>query len=164
MAVPLIMSWLRLCYRKFIHKFADMSRSLNNATTKSAPTKIVWTEKMNVDFCSLRDSLCDVGVLTVPVESDVFLLQTDESGVGTSGVLSISRDGEELPVGFFSRQLKDAETRYSARELECLAVVDSIRHFEVYLHGRHFRVETDHKALEGLFTSKVLNRHLTRWA
>ena len=27
-----------------------------------------------------------------------------------------------------------------------------------------FRLETDHKALEGLLTSKVLNRWLTRWA
>ena len=96
----------------------------------------------------------------MPVESDVFLLQTDASGVGISGVLSVSRDGEELPVDFFSRQLKDAETRYSAT----VAVVDSTRHFEVYLQGRHFRVDEDHKALEGLFTSKVFNRRLTHWA
>ena len=53
-------------------------------------------------------------------------------------VLSVSRDGAEQSVGFFSRQLRDAETRYSATELECLAVVETIRHFEVYLHGCPF--------------------------
>ena len=38
----------------------------------------------------------------------------------------------EKPVAFYSRQLKDAETCYAATELECLAVVESVRHFEVY--------------------------------
>ena len=40
--------------------------------------------------------------------------------------------------------------------------MDSVRHFEVYLHGRTFRVETDHKALEPLLSSRVLNRKLMR--
>ena len=56
--------------------------------------------------------LCGVGMLTVPVSRDIFVVQTDASGVGVSGVLSVCRDGEELPVGFYSRQLKDAEKRY----------------------------------------------------
>ena len=52
--------------------------------------------------------------------------QTDVSGKGLSGMLSVFRDGVELPVAFYSRQLRGAETRYSASELECLAVVDSV--------------------------------------
>ena len=35
---------------------------------------------------------------------------------GVSGVLSVCRDGVELPVGFNSRQLKEAETRYAVME------------------------------------------------
>ena len=42
--------------------------------------------------------------------------------------------------------------------------MDSVRHFEVYLHGRTFKVETEHKALEELLSSRVLNRKLMRWA
>lgn len=56
------------------------------------------------------------------------------------------------------------ETRYMATEFECQAVVESVRHFEVYLNGHPLTVETDHRALEGLFSSKVLNRKLTGWA
>ena len=67
-------------------------------------------------------------------------------------------------MGFYSHQLKDMETRYSATELENLAVIESVKYFEVYLHGQQFRVEMDHKALEGLLTSKILYRLLTRWA
>ena len=65
-------------------------------------------------------------MLTVPVSSDVFVLQTDVSGYGISGVLSVYRDSQELPVGLYSRQLKDTETRYSATEIECLAIVEAV--------------------------------------
>ena len=67
-------------------------------------------------------------------------------------------------MAFFSRQLKERERNYAATELECLAVKESIRHFEVYLHGREFVVQTDHKALESLLKSTQLNSKLARWA
>ena len=67
----------------------------------------------------------------------MFLYCTDALLRGVSGVLSVIRDGIEVPVGFRSRQLKDSETRYSALELGCLAVVDAVRHFEVYLLGKN---------------------------
>ena len=72
------------------------------------------------------------------VFSPSLCVRTDTSGKGLSGVLSVFRDGVELPVAFYSRQLRGAETCYSTSELECLAVVDSVRHFQVYLHGRSF--------------------------
>ena len=56
------------------------------------------------------------------------------------------------------------EKRYTATEIECLAVLSAIKHFEVYLHGIKFTVETDHKALEQLLSSNHLNARLTRWA
>ena len=76
-------------------------------------------------------------------------------------MLCVKRQSLELPIAFFSRQLRDRET---ATELECLAVLESVKHFEVYLHDQHFRVETDHRALEGLLRSRSLNAKLTRWA
>ena len=74
-------------------------------------------------------------LLTVPRDCDLFLLQTNASGRGISGVLHVCRDGEELPVAFFSRQLLDRERSYAATELECLAVRDAVKHFEMYLYG-----------------------------
>ena len=68
-----------------------------------------------------------------------------------------------MPVAFYSRPLKERERRYRATEVECLAALEAIRYFEVYV-GRHFTRETDHKALEALLTSKILNRRLSRWA
>ena len=55
-------------------------------------------------------------------------------------------------------RLKPAEKNYSAMELEALAMVASIEHFAHYLYGREFVVQTDHKALVKLLTSKCLNK------
>ena len=68
------------------------------------------------------------------------------------------REGKEMPVGFYSRKLKDAQTRYSAMEVECLAIVKSI------VIGNRFTIETNHRALQFLQSARHLNGRLTRWA
>ena len=40
----------------------------------------------------------------------------------------------------------------------------AIRHFRGYLHGHHFILQTDHKALTYLLTSKNLSSKLLRYA
>ena len=64
-------------------------------------------------------------------------------------VLEQLADSQWHPVAFWSRKLKDAETRYSATDIEWLAVVDAVtlvwRHF---LEDMPFAIRSDHKALE----------------
>ena len=92
------------------------------------------------------------------------MLCTDASARGVGGVLCVQRKEKELPVAFYSPQLRGPECRYSASELEALAVVMTVRHFAHYLWGRRFKILTDHRALESLMTSRVLNRRLQNWA
>ena len=80
------------------------------------------------------------------------------------GVLSVCRDGQEWPVAFHSRLLRPPEKNYSASEIECLAIVDTVRHFETHLLGRRFLLETDHQALQFLQSKRSPNKRLTRWA
>ena len=119
---------------------------------------------MLTDFHYLCNVFCQNCLLYIPVSGVKFGLQTDASVKGVSGVLCVKRQSLELPIAFFSRQLRDRERKYAATELECLAVLESVKHFEVYLHDQHLRVETDHRALEGLLRSRNLNDKLTRWA
>ena len=95
---------------------------------------------------------------------DVFLLQTDASGVGLGAVLSVVRKGEEFPVAYYSRKLQPRERKYSASELEGLAVVTAVTHFDAYLITHPFTLETDHRALLFLNTAKQGNGRLARWA
>ena len=115
---------------------------------------------MEEAFHNLKVSLCKLCIFNVPLPADVFELHTDASGVGISGVLNIVHVGESLPVAFYSCQLRGAERRYSATELEALAVVETVRHFNHFLYGCSFVVFTDHHLLTSLMSSKVLNRYL----
>ncbi len=122
-------------YRQFIPKFAECSSLLTPATSLRAPLRVVWTEEMTSAFCELKVLLCSSCLLYVPSCEDVFVLYSDTSGAGVGECLHVVRDGRELPVGFYSRQLRSAEKNYSVSELECLAIVASLKHFEFHIYG-----------------------------
>ena len=150
-------------YRRFILNFASYSAILSPATSKSAPSVVVWDGARLKAFTTLKGMLCDVCALTIPSSEDVFVLNTDASGLGIGATLNVIRDGVELPVAFFSRQLQGAQKNYSATELEGLAMFKSIFFFDHFLYGRKFVVNTDHQALVSLLRSKRLNRRLHGW-
>ena len=72
------------------------------------------------------------------------------------------REGQWEAEAFHSRQLRGAEQRYSATELEAFTLVSTIQHFGYYLYGREFVAFTDHKPLCQLMTSDRLNPRLRR--
>ena len=151
-------------YRRFIANYAEHTFALAEATKKSAPDRVVFSELLLNECLYLKNALCGLPSLTLPVPSDQFLLQTDASGVGLGAVLSVVRGDEELPVAFFSKKLQPRERRYGATELEGLAVVAEVTHFDAYLITHPFIIETDHKALTFLNTADHNNGRLARWA
>ena len=151
-------------YRKFVCNFADYSGILSPSTSKFSPSVVAWSGEMLVAFNKLKVSLVDVCALTVPSLEDSYVLHTDASGAGIGAALYVLREGEEKVVAFFSKQLQGAQHRYSATELEALAVFKSIHFFAHYLWGKKFEVVTDHRALVYLMTSTRLNKRLTGWA
>ena len=150
-------------YRKFVRGYANMSSVLSPATAKPAPSVVHWDKEMLEAFNQIKVCLVQVCVLTVPCHDDRFVLHTDASGSGIGATLNVVREGEERPAAYFSRQLQGAQHRYSATELEGLAIFKSIMFFSHFLFGRHFVVITDHKALVSFLHSRVLNRRLHGW-
>ena len=52
------------------------------------------------------------------------------------------------PIGFASKSLSDAETRYANIEREMLAVVFGCERFHTYVFGKSVTIESDHRPLE----------------
>ena len=97
--------------------------------------------------------------LTIPLPEDVMSIVTDASGLGIGGVLQVK---SWEAAAFYSRQTRGAEQRYSATELEALALVETVKHFSYYLYGKLFTVFTDHKPLCQLLSLDRLNGRLRR--
>ena len=150
-------------YRQFVPAFANLSQLLTPGTSKSAPSVVEWTEEKLEAFKAIKVSLVKLCVLTIPNQGDVFCLHTDASGVGVGATLNVQREGKSRPVAFYSKQLQGAQHRYSATELEALAIFKSINYFSHFLFGSHFVVVTDHKALVALLRSRRLNKRLQGW-
>ena len=134
-------------YRRFIEGFANMSALLSPATSKAAPSMVLWTREMKDAFYQLRTALARGSQLYVPKHTDCFVLHTDASCLGIGATLNVARDNKMVPVAFFAKPLQGAQRRYSATELEGLAVLKAIHHFAHFLNGREFEMVTDHKAL-----------------
>lgn len=150
-------------YSKFIPHFADRAAALTDLTKASAPNKVKWTEDCNRAFNDLKAAITSDSVLHSPDFTQPFTLQTDASGVGIGAVLLQEVDGETHPVVFLSRKLQDRETRYSTVEKECLAMKWAVESLRYYLLGRHFVLETDHRALQWLHRMKDSNMRIARW-
>ena len=152
-------------YRKCIPQYTSVVAPLTDLTRKVAPNEVVWSPECDLAFSSLKNALSSSPVLCSPDFTKRFVLQTDASDRGVGAVLSqYDEDSHDRPIAYFSRKLLPREERYSTVEKECLAIKLAIQAFHTYLMGRHFTIQTDHRALEWLDRIKDTNARLTRWS
>ena len=94
-------------------------------------------------------------------------VRCDASKKGLGACLEQKHENIWKPVAYASRFLNKLEERYSTIELELLAVVWSLEHFEYYLYGSQFLLQTDHPALLSALKenrgNKTYHSRLTRW-
>eukprot|EP00731_Ephydatia_muelleri_P002369 Em0001g2369a len=152
-------------YRGFIPDYAAIATPLTDLTRKSSPHVVLWDEKCAEAFERLKNYLCSSSVLLSPDFTKQFVLQTDASDRGAGAVLSqCDSKGEKHPVAYYSRKFLPREERYSTVEKECLAIKLAVTAFRVYLLGRKFTIQTDHRSLEWLDRLKDSNPRLCRWS
>ena len=69
---------------------------------------------------------------------------------------------EGRPIAYASKSLNETQQRYAVIEKELLAVVFACKKFDFYIYGKSkFKVESDHKPLETLYT-RPINEITTR--
>ena len=151
-------------YRRYVELLAEQTAVLSPLTAKLAPSRVIWTEECESAFHAICMHISNACTLCIPLPEDVYSIVTDASGLGIGGVMQVWREGQWEAAALYSRQIKGAEQRFSATELEALALIDTIKHFSYYLYGKHFTVFTDHKPLCQLMSSDRLNPRLRRIA
>ena len=152
-------------YRRFIPDYAAIAVPLTDRTRKAAPNRVQWDEHCDKAFRELKHRLCHTPVLWSPNFSLPFVVQTDASERGMGAVLSqCDEAGNDHPIAYYSRKLLPREQKYSTIEKECLAIRLAVEAFRVYLLGRPFTIQTDHRALQWLNRLKDTNARLTRWS
>ncbi|XP_048252488.1 uncharacterized protein LOC125380443 [Haliotis rufescens] len=150
-------------YRKFVPNFSRIASPLYNLLQKDATFN--WSDECEQALNKLKGCLTSAPVLTYPDPNKPFILTTDASTSAIGYILG-QRDasGQEHVICYGGRALHAAEKKWGITQLECLAVLEGIRTFRVYLTSQKFKVFTDHHALKWLKDIKQETGRLARWS
>ena len=92
-------------------------------------------------------------------------MYTDASNYALGVVLAQKQADKAHVISYASRVMNSAERRYTISQKEALAAVFGCTKYRKYLLGRHFKLVTDHKALEALQHKQNINcDRLERWS
>lgn len=153
-------------FKAWIPNYADIMHPLNLLRKKD--TEFNWTVDCQTAIRTLQFYLTTAPVLIYFDPSRKTVLTTDASAFAVGGWLGQRVEHTEgitllKPVLYYSRKLKDAETRYGTHERELLAIVEMCRVCRPYLEGIEFTVKTDHEALKWLQSQPTLSRRQAAW-
>ena len=159
-------------YRKFVPRFADISRPLTTLTKKDA--KFEWTSACQKSFELLKESLCGEPVLKYADTSKPYTLYTDASKYGWAGILTqphvmtvMTVDGKSTttdhPVAFVSGLFRGSQLNWAALMKEAFAIYMSVKKLSFYLTNAQILL-SDHKPLEKFLLKNMLNSKVNNWA
>ena len=157
-------------YRKFVPRFADISRPLTTLTKKDV--KFKWTSACQKSFELLKEALCDEPMLKYADTSKPYTLYTDASKYGWAGVLTqphtMTIDGKSTttdhPVAFVSGLFRGSQLNWAALTKEAFAIYMSVKKLSFYLTDAQILLRSDHKPLEKFLLKNTLNSKVNNWA
>ena len=157
-------------YRKFVPRFADISRPLTTLTKKDA--KFKWTSACQKSFELLKEALCGEPVLKYADTSKPYTLYTDASKYGWAGVLTqphiMTIDGKSTttdhPVAFVSGLFRGSQLNWAALTKEAFAIYMFVKKLSFYLTDGQILLRSDHKPLEKFLLKNTLNSKVNNWA
>ena len=157
-------------YRKFVPRFADISRPLTTLTKKD--TKFEWTSACQKSFELLKEALCGEPLLKYADTSKPYTLYTDASKFGWAGVLTqphtTTIDGKSTttdhPVAFVSGLFRGSQLNWAALTKEAFAIYMSVKKLSFYLTEAQILLRSDHKPLAKFLLKNTLNSKVNNWA
>ena len=157
-------------YRKFVPRFADISRPLTRLTRKE--TTFNWTPECQKSFKLLKSYLCGEPILKYADQSKPYTLYTDASKYGWVGVLTQSHtidiDGKSVttdhPVAFVSGLFRGSQLDCAASTKEAFAIYMSVKKLSFYLDQAEIILRSDHLPLKRFLQKNTLNSKVNNWA
>ena len=141
---------------KFSPHLADQTKPLRDLLSKK--NQWSWGHDQQQAFERLKTTLSSSEVLALYNAENETILSADASSYGLGAVLRQTQpDGSLRPIAYVSRALTETEQRYAQIEKEALAATWACERFQDYLLGTQFKIETDHKPLVPLLSSKPLD-------
>lgn len=150
--------------QKLTDRVVALNRFMSKSTERCLPffrklrkvPNFEWTEDCQQAFRNLKQYLSSPHILSSPIAGEELLIYLAASEQAISVVLVREEGGEQKPVFYVSKVLKDVEIRYLNIEKLAYALLLAVRKFRVCLESHQGVVMTDQllkKILHRLETS-----------
>lgn len=151
-------------HRRFVANFGSLAAPLNKRVKK------VEHSQLGLDFMErkavgkLKVKLLTPPELTLPQRDGQHTVEPDACKTQLKCVRLQEQKGKTLkPMRYWSRSLRDAETRYEPSHNECLPVVWTILRVCLYTESTLFVARTDHASLDRILNLNKFTDRLARW-
>ena len=126
--------------------------------------KVKWYLETKQAFESIKIALTQTPVLTSPQFDKDFIIFSFASEHTTVTVLLQKDDqGNENPIAFFSRALRDAPLKYQIMEKQAYVLVKAIKDFKVYILYSHVIVYVPNSVVKDILTQEGLESKRGKW-
>ena len=116
-----------------------------------------WGPDQERAFAQVKADLTKPTVLALYNPDSKTKISANASSFGLGAVLLQQSSDDWQPVAYASRSLTDTEERHAQIEKEALAITWACERLATYILGRSFQIETDHKPLVPLLSTKHLD-------
>ena len=134
-------------YRKFVPHFADISRPLTKLTCHNVTFD--WTEQCAKVFNHLHELLMEYRILRYPDPTQGYILYTDASRIGWSGVLTQEHLDEKgkaknHPICYVSGQFRGSQLNWASLTKEPYVIYMSVQRLSFCVTDAEATIRSDH--------------------
>ena len=137
----------------FCPDLQKLSKPIVELTRKGRP--FVWGDAQEKAFREVKLRLKNPPVLHLPKAEGRFILYSDTSIEGTGSSLWQIQGGKPKLIGYASKTLPEACSRYSVTELEMTGLLVNMNLWRNLLKHREFDVAVDHAAVAQIMKAKT---------
>ena len=149
-------------YRKFVPRFADISRVLTHLTKKDV--EFIWTPECEKCFPILKEFLQQAPILRYPDPQASYTLYTDASKYAYAGVLTQHNNGTDHPITYVSGLFCGSQLNWATLTKEAYAIYMSVKKLSFYIDTAKITVKSDHLPLKKFLEKNTLNSKVNNWA
>ena len=128
-----------------------------------------WTDQCSKAFNHLRELLMEYPILRYPDPKQGYILYTDASGIGWSGVLTQEHldekgKGKNHPICYVSGQFRGSQLNWAGLTKEAYAIYMSVRRLSFYVTDTEVTIRSDHLPLKKFLNKQTMNSKVNNWA
>ena len=143
-------------YRKFVPRFADISRPLTKLTKKNEV--FTWTPECDKCFKMLRDSLQEAPISCIRIRTQSIHSTRMPRTTPTQEYLLKRMEILIIQLAYTSGLFRGSQCNWAALTKEAYAIYMSVKKLSFYLDSANITLRSDHKPLQKFLEKNTMNQ------